>query len=76
MQRQLLFIFQRKRSRNDIIKKVSTRYEFPDGTKAFEKNIYKEPEKYFTEDIMKQIDEAAKKEFMYGDVTPESSVDE
>jgi RecA/RadA recombinase len=49
-----------------IIKKVSTRYEFPDGTKAYEKSVYKEPEKYFTEDIMKQLDEIAGKEFKYG----------
>ena len=60
----------------DIIKKVSTRYEFPDGTKAFEKHVYKDPTKYFTEDIMKQLDVAARKEFMYGEVTPESEIDE
>lgn len=57
----------------DIIKKVSTRYEFPDGTKAFEKSIYKDPKKYFTDDIMKQLDEAASKEFKYGELTAEDS---
>ena len=50
----------------DIIKKVSTRYEFPDGTKAYEKAVYKNPEKYFTADIMKQLNEVALKEFTYG----------
>ena len=50
----------------NIIKKVSTRYEMPDGTKVFGKSINKEPEKYFTEDIMVQLEEAAQKEFMYG----------
>ena len=50
----------------DIIKKVSTRYELPDGTKAFGKQINKEPEKYFTEDIMNQLEDACKKEFKYG----------
>ena len=49
-----------------IIKKVSTRYELPDGTKAFGKQINKEPEKYFTEDIMNQLEDACKKEFKYG----------
>jgi len=49
-----------------IVKKVSTRYEFPDGTKAYEKSVYNDPEKYFTEDIMKQLDEVATKEFRYG----------
>ena len=50
----------------DIIKKVSTRYEMPDGTKVFGKAINADPEKYFTEEIMQQLDEVAKKEFSYG----------
>lgn len=49
-----------------IVKKVSTRYEFPDGTKAFEKAVYRDPEKFFTDDMMKQIENIASKEFMYG----------
>lgn len=49
-----------------IFKKVSTRYETPSGEKAFESAILKNPEKYFTEDIMKQIDEKCKEEFLYG----------
>ena len=50
----------------EIIKKVSTRYELPNGTKVFESAILKEPEKYFTKDILDQIDEACKNEFLYG----------
>lgn len=50
----------------EIFKKVSTRYELPGGEKVFGKNINEEPEKYFTEDILKQLDEAAAKEFKYG----------
>ena len=49
----------------DIFKKVSTRYELPDGTKQFGKTILNDPETYFTEDIMKQLDDAATKEFRY-----------
>jgi RecA/RadA recombinase len=49
-----------------IIKKVSTRYELPDGTKAFESAILNDPEKYFTKDILDQIDEKCKDEFLYG----------
>lgn len=49
-----------------IFKKVSTRYELPDGTKVFGKSINDEPEKYFTKDILKQIDETTKKKFLYG----------
>tara|TARA_Y100001963_G_scaffold27196_2_gene37064 strand:- start:32 stop:1057 length:1026 start_codon:yes stop_codon:yes gene_type:complete len=52
--------------KHDIFKKVSTRYELPDGSKQFGKAIMDDPEKYFTEEILAQIDEAAKKEFMYG----------
>ena len=49
----------------EIFKKVSTRYELPDGTKQFGKTILNDPETYFTEDIMKQLDDAASKEFKY-----------
>ena len=49
-----------------VFKSVSTRIELPDGTKTFGKTINNDPEKYFTEDIMKQLDEAAAKEFKYG----------
>lgn len=50
----------------DIFKKVSTRIELPDGTKTFEKSIYKEPEKYFTEDVLQRINDAARSEYCYG----------
>lgn len=60
----------------DIIKKVSTRFEMPDGTKVFGKTINKEPEKYFTEDIMVKLEEAARKEFLYGVETDEYRTDD
>jgi len=50
----------------DIIKKVSTRYELPDGAKIFGKQIMEDPEKYFTDDIMEKLEIAAQKEFQYG----------
>jgi hypothetical protein len=49
-----------------IFKKVSTRYEMPDGSKVFESVILKNPEKYFTQDVLNQIDEKCKDEFLYG----------
>jgi RecA/RadA recombinase len=52
--------------KHGVVKKVSTQYEFPNGKKAFEKAIYKDPEKFFTPEILVKIDEAAKKEFKYG----------
>ena len=48
-----------------IFKKVSTRFETPAG-KAFEKTIINDPEKYFTEDVMQLLEQAAKTEFSYG----------
>jgi len=50
----------------EIFKKVSTRFELPDGSKQFGKTILNDPEKYFTEDIMHQLDLAAETEFKYG----------
>ena len=50
----------------DIFKKTSTRYELQDGSKVYGKVMMKEPEKYFTTDILRQLDEAAQKEFTYG----------
>ncbi len=52
-----------------IFKQVSTRIELPDGTKQYAKTINNSPEKYFTEDIMKKLDECAEKEFKYGNLT-------
>lgn len=51
----------------NIFKKVSTRIELPDGTKTFEKSIYKDPTKYFTPKILDQLNEAARIEYSYGD---------
>lgn len=50
----------------NVIKKVSTRYELPDGSKVFGKAINSDPEKYFTPELLEQLEECAAKEFMYG----------
>ena len=52
--------------KHGIFKQVSTRIELLDGTKQYAKTINNDPEKYFTDDIMQQLDEAAQKEFSYG----------
>ena len=49
-----------------IFKAVSTRIELPDGTKTFGKTINNDPEKYYTEEVMEQIDTFAKEKFCYG----------
>jgi len=50
----------------EIFKSISTRIELPDGSKTFGKTINNNPEKFFTEDIMHQLDIAAETEFKYG----------
>ena len=47
-------------------KNVAGRYEI-DGKKVYAKEIYKNPDKYFTEEVMQQLDTVAKKEFSYGE---------
>jgi len=46
-------------------KNVAGRYEI-DGKKIYGKEILKNPDKYFTEDIMKKLDQIAKVEYSYG----------
>jgi len=53
-------------SKYEIFKKLATRYELPDGMKQYGKTILNEPETYFTEEIMKELEVAAEKEFKYG----------
>lgn len=49
-----------------VFKKVSTRYQLLDGTTAFGKNINEDPEKYYTDDVMKLLEIAVQQEFKYG----------
>ena len=39
----------------------------PDGTKTFGKTINNDPTKYFTKEILEQLDGVCSKEFKYGD---------
>ena len=47
-------------------KNVAGRYEM-NGKKVYAKAILKEPEVYFTEEVMQKLDQIAKQEFSYGD---------
>ena len=51
--------------KHGVIKKVANRYEI-DGKKIYAKEIYNNPEKYFTPDLMQALDEVSVKEFTYG----------
>jgi len=47
-------------------KNVAGRYEM-DGKKVYAKVILKDPETYFTPEVMEQLDQIARKEFSYGE---------
>jgi len=49
-----------------IVKKVSNKYEFPDGSKAFESQVKKNPEKFFDKETLDVLDEFCKSDFLYG----------
>lgn len=52
--------------RYGVFKKVSTRYELPDGSKQFGKAIYQDPGRFFDETVLSRINEGVKREFSYG----------
>ena len=47
-------------------KNVAGRYEI-NGKKVYAKAIYKNPEEYFTPEVMQALDEIAQTEFSYGE---------
>jgi|TARA_B100000424_G_scaffold244808_1_gene215362 RecA/RadA recombinase len=51
--------------KHNLVKKVGNRYEIGDK-KVYAKEVYKNPEKYFDDDLMKKLDEAAEQQFKYG----------
>ena len=57
--------------KHGIFEKVSTRIQLPNGTKIFEKQIYDNPEKYFTDEIMWAIEKKVDGEFKYGNEAKE-----
>ena len=51
--------------KHGVFKRVANRYEMGEA-KVYPKNIYENPEKYFTPEVLQALDEVAKKEFSYG----------
>jgi RecA/RadA recombinase len=57
-----------------LVKRVGNKYEFPNGAKAFENAVLSNPEKYFTQDILDQLNVFMKERFLYtGEVTTDIS---
>lgn len=53
-----------------VFKKVATRWEMPDGLKIYEKELWKNPEKYFTQEILETIDAWCQKNIKLGSHAP------
>ena len=49
-----------------VFKKVGNRYEIGEK-KVYSKNVYENPQDYFTPEVMQALDECAQKEFSYGE---------
>ena len=60
--------------KHGVFKKSGNRYEI-DGKTLYGKSIYDNPEKYFDKKVMDALEEAAKKEFLYGEVDQDISED-
>jgi RecA/RadA recombinase len=52
--------------RYGVFKKVSTRYELPDGSKQFGKAIKADSPRFFTQEVLDQINEGVMQDFQYG----------
>lgn len=59
-----------------IFEKSSTRVKLPNGKTEFGKTINNNPEKYFTEDVMNQLEEVAQQYFKYGNTTRTDNTEE
>lgn len=62
--------------KHGVFVQTSRKYELPDGRKFFENEILRNPEEVYTEEILKLVDEAFRKEFSYGEGEVPSQVDE
>ena len=51
---------------SNLVKSVGHRFEFPTGEKVFKKEIKKNPDLYFTKDLLIQLDGLLGKKFLYG----------
>jgi RecA/RadA recombinase len=49
-----------------VFKKVSTKFQLPDGTTQFGKTIENNPEKYFTKEVLDQLEAYVNVAFAYG----------
>lgn len=60
----------------EIFKKAGTRIELPDGSKKFRKEIVRNPELYFTPDIMEKLQKAIQDKYGFGTADGDSEFHE
>lgn len=51
---------------HNLVKKKGNKIVFPDGSEGMANHIYKNPEQFFTDDFLQELDKVCKKEFMFG----------
>lgn len=56
-----------------IFQKLGNKYKLPDGTSQFGKTIEGNPEKFFTKEVLDQIDEYVQKNFKYSGTMEETA---
>lgn len=49
-----------------VLKQISKKVIFPDGSTAFKTTVEKDPEKYFTKEVLEQIEQTVAPHFQYG----------
>ncbi|QIG65668.1 RecA-like recombination protein [Ochrobactrum phage vB_OspM_OC] len=65
-----------------IFKKVATRYEVPGGKKVYEKEIWRNPEEYFTDEVLAKIDNWCQINYKLGgkpeeeEIVPDADIEE
>lgn len=60
----------------DVVEKVGNKYKFPNGDTAFEKAIKKNPEKFWTDEVLKALDVHVGKNFKYSSAPTDPDVEE
>jgi RecA/RadA recombinase len=59
-----------------LVKSTGTRFEFPGSdTKVFRKEVNRNPEKYFSQELMEKLDVVLAKKFLYGSVLSSQGIE-
>ncbi len=59
-----------------VFEKVGNKLKMPDGKTIFEKSLNREPEKYYTQEVLDAIENQVKKKFAYGSNNLDAELEE